>query len=453
MQPLATQIRSAFVIRDVINRFEEHRHDDAMGHMVANTKAFGYSPGKNEVCCATYIPNRIFQFTGLNAQVLDGLQRIADDFPKPYRFGIFEQNFHLSITRPGCEFDGDISQRSYGFINLLKDWFEHAAVSGYGDMKASETKVDPTVRDARDIPATQFTVTSDLLERIRETWSKNFIPKEVRVEPYKIHLYRTGGHFKSHRDTPEAGLVGTFLLGLGDTSDHWSYEKGMHVGAFCIGDEELAARPCSWVAFYPDVPHSVSKLDLGHRATIAFKIFYEGNTAKEEEEFHKAIEARFQAAISTIPLPFGVLFEHMYHMQVAQLSGLDALLFSAAQQVQNAAVHLLPVVVVSHSSVYYDEDAKYEQDVEDEYETWVFPLTAAHVDYFSSGERNEEAKAKIELFENIKEVPFYSWNFNKSALRWQRDSQEINYTGNEADGTNEKGIYVAHALLLLRSDS
>jgi hypothetical protein len=170
---------------------------------------------------------------------------------------------------------------------------------------------------------------------------------------------------------------------------------------------------------------------------------------EEEEELQKAIQLCFQAAISTIPLPFGVLLEHMYHMQVSQLSSLDALLFSMAQQVQNAAVHLLPVVIVSHSRVYYDY-MKDETDVEDIYETWVCPLTTAHMVYFSSG---EEAKAKIDWFENIKKVLFYSWNFNKSALQWQHDNQDISFTGNEAVGTSENNIYVAHALLLLQLDS
>jgi len=84
--------------------------------------------------------------------------------------------------------------------------------------------------------------------------------------PYKIHLYGPGGHFKSHRDTPETGLVGTFLVGLGDTSSTYA-------GHFRIGDKTLRADPCSWVAFHPDIPHEVTKLEDGYRAVIAFKMF------------------------------------------------------------------------------------------------------------------------------------------------------------------------------------
>jgi hypothetical protein len=127
--------------------------------------------------------------------VLDKLRAVADDFPKPYTFSTFDTAFHLRVMRQGCEFDGDVAPKSKSIQALLPAWFESAAVSGYGDMKALETKVDPAVRDAKEILANEFTVEPSFLEKIRETWAGSFIPKDVRVEPYKIHLYGPGGHF------------------------------------------------------------------------------------------------------------------------------------------------------------------------------------------------------------------------------------------------------------------
>ena len=86
-------------------------------------------------------------------------------------------------------------------------------------MPSLKTEIDSEVRNAREIPASEFEVEPEFLGEIQELWGKHFLPRVVRAEPYKIHLYGPGGHFKSHRDTPETGLVGTFLVGLGDTSE------------------------------------------------------------------------------------------------------------------------------------------------------------------------------------------------------------------------------------------
>ena len=102
--------------------------------------------------------------------------------------------------------------------SLLLVWFEHSAISGYGDMQSFETKVDSEVRHAREIPASEFEVQPKVLEKIQNLWGKHSLPRKLRAQPYKIHLYGPGGHFKSHLDTPETDLFGTFLIGLGDTS-------------------------------------------------------------------------------------------------------------------------------------------------------------------------------------------------------------------------------------------
>src|ERR1700735_236557 len=169
-------------------------------------------------------------------------------------------SFHLRITRPGCEYNDDVNNWQ-GTNRLLNGWFEHSAISGYGDMQSLETKVDSEVRNAREIPASEFEVKPEFLEEIQELWRGHFLPRNVRAEPYKIHVYGPGGHFKSHRDTPETGLVGTFLVGLGDTSS-------TSEGNFRIGDETLRAEPCSWVAFHPDIPHEITKLEDGYRAVM-----------------------------------------------------------------------------------------------------------------------------------------------------------------------------------------
>jgi hypothetical protein len=376
---------------------------------------------------------------------------------------------------------------------LLPHWFEKADISGYGDMETLQTKIDSAVRSAKEIPATEFTIDCQLIERIRKIWADNFIPSTVRVEPYKIHLYGPQGRFRAHRDTPETGLVGTFLVGLGDTSvsedsggmegsddmegsedlDGSEYsEHGSTQGNFRIGNACLAAKSGTWTAFYPDIPHSVSELHDGHRAVIAFKIFYDASvttTAQQESVQNLEIMERMKTVLTSIPTPYGILLEHLYHIGISQLNGFDALLLSAARRSGQAEVHILPVVIRSRSEVHYNVEDPDPDDIPipnlvvsnrmpwddhddvqtNEYETSVYPLTPAHVDSFLSPHINSDAEEKIKWWKDITDIPFYSRNFNKSTSCWERDTEYIDYTGNEADGEIETCVYLSHALLVL----
>ena len=204
------------------------------------------------------------------------LREVATSHAQNSASGILDEPFRLRITRRGIKFDETVSPRaesslSYRYLpadvtsaleSRLKKWHSHAKVSGYGDVREQVTKVDKNVRQAKEIPASEFSVDPELLERIADLWDQNFFPNTgVRVEPYKIHLYGPGDHFSVHHDTPQQGLVGTFLLGLGDTTRY---------GGLTVDGEGHRADEGHWCAFYPDVPHKIKEID-GHRAAIAFK--------------------------------------------------------------------------------------------------------------------------------------------------------------------------------------
>jgi hypothetical protein len=378
------------------------------------------------------------------------MRDIYHDLPQPYKYGSFEESFYLKITRPGCEYDGLVEPRSYAIDKLLPEWYQHAAIAGYGDLKVLKTKVDRDVRHAKEITADKFTVSRALIDRIRATWAQYFIPGAVRVEPYKIHLYGPGGHFKSHRDTPEQGLVGTFLVGLGDSSARSVYELGRrrYEGNFCIGEEKLASKSCSWVAFHPDVPHSVSKLsDHGYRAVIAFKLFHDAGSAKLDGVAREVtVRDRMSNILAGIPVPYGFLLDHKYHMGISKLNGYDAILLSAAKQRPMTVVHILAVIIRSHSTTYFKH--RYD-DEKDAYHASVYPFTSAHVDLVLSNGENAEAEKRARWFKGIKDVPFFSRDFDRSAAQWKGVTEEINYIGNESDGTREDSIYLSYALLVL----
>ncbi|KAJ7148621.1 hypothetical protein C8R43DRAFT_1128853 [Mycena crocata] len=386
----------------------------------------------------------------------------------------------IKITRAGCEYDGDIraftSKKGSAAPDTdserLKLWYEAGAVSGYGDVKAQETKVDPAVRDAREIPANEFTVSADLIARVQDIWGASFFPTLVRAEPYKIHLYGPGGKFKAHRDTPENDLVGTFLVGLGDTSK--TKERSWD-GAFEIKMNENwrtchTAHLGSWIAFYPDVDHSVREISSGHRAVIAFKIFRQ-HLDTPEVPADVVLRNKIREALMPLHKPYGILLQHHYSAGTSELSGVDAAL-SAAAGITGGDVKLLPVLIRwnatrDHAELEYRDVPQCSADV--------FPITGIHVDAVlahirakrvqtvdedeDNASRSSKSKLSVDLkgtdsewinFLHSTSVPFYSPSFSDTSIAWKEDVQEaIEHTGNESRPHQEDSIYLSYALVVL----
>ena len=349
-------------------------------------------------------------------------------------------SFDLRITRPGCEFNGQVRQYMNEIDDLLPVWFEHSAISGYGDVQSFQTKVDSEVRHAREILASEFEVQPKLLEKIQNLWGEHFLPRKVRAQPYKIHLYGPGGHFKSHRDTPETDLVGTFLIGLGDTSS-------TSEGNFRIGDKTLRAKRDTWVAFHPDKLHEVTKLKEGYRAVLAFKIIRVDSN--EPEVFPAQLENRVKRILDQIPAPFGLLTAHQYSIGTTSLTGFDVLLMAYARSRCNTQAHMLPVVTKFRGEAYDDDDDPRAEDYQSFTESRVYPFTRSHVDILLEKDVDQSKKAVMWL-NKWSDIPFYSWDIDASLQVWTEDHPDgANYTGNEADSQREDSVYLSHAILFL----
>ncbi|KAG7096359.1 hypothetical protein E1B28_003803 [Marasmius oreades] len=480
---------------------------------------------------------------------LSELNKEANKLSQPYCVGTLKDPFYLEVTYAGCEFKRN--NLRYGqfdsYKNTIQKWLENAPVSGFGDNRVLETKVDPEVRKACEIPAEGFKVNSKLLDTIAKIWSTNFLPAKVRVEPYKIHIYGKGGHFKSHRDTPEKLLVGTFLLGIDDTTMQESYgdydeesdvdaesdddaesdvdaeddqvvegdcdaeggleaadsgqvaegdhdaEGGLEAvdsgqvaqlgdrngeggrvaegnlyagsgrgvqaksgfdqraGNFCIGNIQQTAKTGHWVAFYPDVPHSVEPLTRGYRAAIAFKIYsLEGvNIPEEVSRRYPSVIERTKTVLAKIKGPYGIILQHHYPMgtDADGLVGVDAVILSAAKQIRpNHTVRLIPIMVRIHEERIMDPI--HDIDSESCIDAIVYPFTRHHVD-ICLGRSDDNTKESIAWIKDVKNLPFFSWDFKEKSMMWSSEEDEINHTGNESDGTRETSVYLAYAIVVL----
>ncbi|KAJ7211573.1 hypothetical protein GGX14DRAFT_697249 [Mycena pura] len=364
-------------------------------------------------------------------QAMEELHKLQTDYMITVadgKLGMSDRPFRPTITRTGCEYDGEISAfKAEGRADTgerLQRWYEAAAVSGYGDVKAQETKVDPAVRDAREIPASEFSVSPDLIAQVQELWGAWFFPTQVRAEAYKIHLYGPGGKFKAHRDTPETDLVGTFLVGLGDTS-----QTAQGGDVFEIKDNGEwtghTASLGSWIAFYPDVDHSVQELARGYRA--------------------------IKDVLMKLQKPYGMLLRHRYSAGTAELNGVDAALYAAAEE-SGGDVKLLPVLIRWSA---YREEAEEASDRELHVDTVLAHIrTRAHKPSDSS-----DSKLIVDLKgtdaawinnQGTESIPFYSPAFRDTSIAWSEDVEDaVEHTGNESRPHREDSIYLSYAVVVL----
>jgi hypothetical protein len=351
--------------------------------------------------------------------------------------------FNLRVTRRGCEYDDSVEEDYFYeevFRKVLPDWLKNAVVSGFGDVRTQETKVDPEVRNACEIPPEEFHIEQDLLTEIQTIWSDHFIPRKVKAVPYKIHLYGPGGHFKPHRDTPEKDLVGTFLVGIHD---------GDGTGSFCIGNEKFKTRACTWIAFHPDVPHSVSVLSPNqYRAVIAFKIFRDDsdrdNTSDGDLGVMSTLQDRCKSVVEKMQPPYGILMDRQYCMGTSKLSGFDLILLAGAQSRPDTRVYTLPVVTTFHGMSSSSDD-----DDDSELSTCVYPFTEAHVDCLL-GRDVEKGRESTTWLEGVSGVPFYSVALDSTAVTWEKECDKgAEYTGNESRPATEDSIYLSYAMLVL----
>ena len=342
----------------------------------------------------------------------------------------------LTITKTGCEYSDSLHRLSKSNDHLVR-WFQAGDPSPYGDVRTQTTVIDKDVRDAVEFNTADFTVSPELLAYVQQMWAEHFFPTKVRVEPYKINVYGPGGHFKPHQDTPAKDLVGTVLLGLGDTSDSY----------LVMENEQCTAQVGRVAAFFPSVVHSVEKITRGHRATLALKVYRQN----VEETCDEATVAAVTAVLSKWPLPFGLLLNHEYSVGTSDMSGLDAVLVQAVKALPHSEVHTFPVVTTIKTTRDVTDDGDKQPAT---VTSRVFPLTDFHIDRLL-GRRSAEAEpgwvAMLAKLSSGDGVPFFTFShLSTCGLRWRHHFDAgAEHTGNSSRPEEQDSVYLHYAVVVL----
>jgi len=356
-----------------------------------------------------------------------------------FEYGPGFEDFKIKIDYEDIHYNGSLSEllKEYSWTasdqkEVVQCLWTKAPSSGYGDMKEMETKFDTSVRNAKELLWEKgVTAEKIMIQKISELWSDHMSPKDVRVEPYKMNIYGPGGHFQEHRDTPEKDLVGTFLVGLGDTSDSCLTVDKVH---------HWRSKAGSWCAFYPDVGHKIDMINSGYRATLAFKVFSDKPEAIPNNYNVRRI---VDEMLSQWERPYGFILHHKYSLADVTLKGCDCTLQSLLSVVPGTRLRLVPVVVK------YKANKPYEEKTESY--TGVYPILAETVLHCENGKKAVRLDVLDPDIQALcgSDTPFFEM---EQILKWKHEeTSAVAYTGNNSENGSVNSVYIAKALLVLDS--
>ena len=160
-----------------------------------------------------------------------------------------------------------VDDKDWGFLDEV-DYtalFAEGTPAPYGH--GEETKLDPVVRDAREIVASRLKFTYQNTNDPANWWPRPRLAqlKETEQVLYKMQLYGPGGHFKPHRDTVHGEThMATRVMFLPSV-----FKGGDLVVRHDKREFRIQSGQC---IFYTDCEHEVEPVTSGIRATLQFDV-------------------------------------------------------------------------------------------------------------------------------------------------------------------------------------
>ena len=150
----------------------------------------------------------------------------------------------------------------------LDELIAAATQSPFG--RGTQTVVDTTVRNSFEIPAASLRdKTLTALSKCIDV-SALSRTQELALKPYKLVIYKEGGHFHEHRDTVRGeGHIGTLVVVLNSTY------TGGELEVTHGGRTETVTGAYSWVAMYGDCLHKINPVTSGTRVSLIYDIYHE----------------------------------------------------------------------------------------------------------------------------------------------------------------------------------
>jgi hypothetical protein len=209
---------------------------------------------------------------------LDPFRKALDELADPTCCdGTCRLTERLAIALP----DGDVAAVDDAtFVSWL---LEHSEQAPFG--AGGKTKVDAEVRDAQRLTARGRAEISgfepaDILGEIEAVLSPG---EHLDAKLTDVLVYRRGGHFARHKDTPrDADLVATLVVGL--PIAHEGGEFHVFDGTDTrIVDWSGQPDPATvrWVAMFSDADHEIRTVTSGARVTLVYSLSRSGRPRRD----------------------------------------------------------------------------------------------------------------------------------------------------------------------------
>ena len=243
----------------------------------------------------------------------------------------------------------------------LQDLLQSCSVASFG--LGSQTVTDKEYRDALKLDTDCYTTNLNLLNTpIPSTIEKLMdISSPIRAELYKMNIYCTGGHFKSHVDTPRSkDMFGSLVVCLPSSftgGELVTRHNGRRITFDWSRDSNTLIQ---WGAFFSDVEHQVLPVGSGQRITLTYHLYYQDTSPTIRSfdvtcnPFHKELQAalhnpHFMRGGGIL----GFYSQHKYNNEslantdidqfVTYLKGPDALVFCTAKSL-GLRVAIKPII-------------------------------------------------------------------------------------------------------------
>jgi len=241
--------------------------------------------------------------------------------------------------------------KTYSMSSSMQELMSVATPAPFGDLRTGTTMHDKEVRDCYQITQDSLgdcTITRDLSDTICKSIESTLFPNQhITIQFNKINIYRTGGHFKRHVDTPKPNVIGTVVV-FGDSKfnggdlviDDDGHERRFHHGI---------------VAFYSNTPHWIEPVTSGIRITATYYILQ--STEAEATDVPRSQTETSSKVIDILQKSkFGVVLSETYSKSESNaLKGTDRNL-----------TDLLPYFKIEYVPVLVAYTESYDEDMDDE---------------------------------------------------------------------------------------
>ena len=188
---------------------------------------------------------------------------------------------------------------------------------------------------------------TSVCDNIREVLAPG--ASKVNAELYKLLIYREGDFFRQHQDAQHSDRMFAtllFFLPVKYTAGEFEVFRPGSYDREVVEDKRMS-NGCSWVAFYTDVRHEVSKVTGGFRVVLNYCLSFEGVMSPSP-----VLPSMSQSAALTVDgyfkafpqRAFAIPLSYQYTQATLSpdfLKGIDAYVFNAIEKVASPELHFV----------------------------------------------------------------------------------------------------------------